>query len=99
MNKNTQSLESMSRLAALPDRELLDRIGQLASDERCATAALVAHLAEMDRRRLYLGQGYASLFTYCTQALHLSEAAAYSRIEAARTVRRFPIILKMLEEG
>jgi len=99
MNKNSSSLESMSRIAALPDSELLDRIARLASDERSATAALVAHLAEMDRRRLHLGQGYASLFNYCTQALHLSEHAAYNRIEAARAVRRFPVILKGLEEG
>src|SRR5512140_3801194 len=99
MNKNPRSLESMSRIAALPDRELLDRIGRLASGERFATAALVAHLSEMDRRRLHLGEGYASLFNYCTQALHLSEHAAYNRLEAARAVRRFPVILKMLEEG
>ena len=55
--------------------------------ERRATAALVASLAELDERRLYLGEGYSSLFTYCTQCLRLSEHAAYSRIEAARERR------------
>jgi hypothetical protein len=60
---------------------------------------VIALLAEVDSRRLYLGQGYSSLFTYCTQALHLSEHAAYGRIEAARTARRFPTILVMLAEG
>ena len=45
------------------------------------------------------GQGFSSLFTYCTQALHLSEHAAYSRIEAARAARRFPIILDLLADG
>ena len=39
------------------------------------------------------------MFTYCTQALHLSEHAAYNRIEAARTVRRFPQILDCLVDG
>src|SRR5215510_373913 len=54
---------------------------------------------ELDVRRLYLGEGYSSLFTYCTQALHLAEGAAYNRIEAARAARRFPAVLTALEEG
>jgi hypothetical protein len=33
------------------------------------------------------------------QILHLSEHAAYGRIEAARLVRRFPIVLERLEDG
>jgi hypothetical protein len=53
----------------------------------------------VDSRRLYLGQGCSSLFTYCTQVLHLSEHAAYHRIEAARAVRRFPIILDLVADG
>src|SRR5687768_15251450 len=40
-----------------------------------------------------------SLFTYCTEALRLSEHEAYNRIEAARAARRFPILLALLEEG
>src|SRR5262249_46775403 len=36
---------------------------------------------------------------YCTTALCLSEDAAYNRIEVARTVRRFPVILDKLAEG
>ena len=54
---------------------------------------------EVDSRKLYAGQGYASLFTYCVQALHLSEHAAYLRIEAARLTRRFPAILEKLRDG
>ena len=50
-------------------------------------------------RRLYLGEGDSSLFTYCTQALQLAEGAAYNCIEAARTRQRFPAILTALEDG
>jgi hypothetical protein len=50
-------------------------------------------LAELDARRLYLGEGCSSLFSYCTQVLHLSEHAAYHRIEAARAARQFPVVL------
>jgi hypothetical protein len=57
------------------------------------------YLAVLDERRLYLAEGCSSLFTYCTQVLHLSEHAAYGRIEAARATRKFPIILEMLSAG
>ncbi len=89
----------LSAVAQLSDPELLARVTHLAQCEREATASLIAHLAELDARRLYLAEGCSSLFTYCTQVLHLSEHAAYGRIEAARAVRRFPIILEMLGEG
>jgi len=62
-------------------------------------ACLVAHLAELDRRCLHLARGFPSQFTYCTEALHLSEHAAYRRIEAARAARKFPQILDRLANG
>src|SRR5262245_31246422 len=92
-------MTSLHSPEALSDLELLERVKMLAADERQTTAHLVAHLAELDARRLYLGQGYSSLFTYCTQALHLSEHAAYGRIEAARLMRRFPKVRGLLENG
>lgn len=86
-------------LTTLSDAELCDTRHRLATRERHATAALVASLGEVDVRRLYLGEGCSSLFTYCTRVLHLSEHVAYNRIEAARAARRFPIILERLAHG
>jgi hypothetical protein len=86
-------------LAHLTDADLLLEVKRLASREREATALLVASLAELDARRLYLPEGCSSLFTYCTQVLHLSEHAAYGRIAAARAARRFPGILNLLTDG
>jgi hypothetical protein len=86
-------------IARLSDDALLEEVARLAGDERSATARLIVALAEIDTRRLYLGQGCSSLFVYCTRVLHLSEHAAYGRIEAARVGRRFPVVLEMLERG
>jgi hypothetical protein len=83
----------------LSDLDLLSTVKTLATDERHATARLIAALAELDARRLYLGEGCASLFAYCTQVLRLSEHAAYGRIEAARAARRFPSVLSLLADG
>ncbi|HEV8702125.1 MAG TPA: hypothetical protein VGV60_12700 [Candidatus Polarisedimenticolia bacterium] len=64
------------------------------------TVELVAHLAALDARpAVYAAEGCGSLFTYCTQALRLSEDAACNRIEAARACRRFPMILDLLASG
>lgn len=78
---------------------VLDRLGALARQERHATVELIAHLAELDRRKLYRDEGYGSLFSYCTEALRLSEHAAYNRIVAARACRRVPILLDRLADG
>jgi hypothetical protein len=85
--------------ARLSDDQLLHEVQRLAGSERASTTQLIAALAEVDARRLYLSQGYASLFAYCTRVLRLSEHEAYGRIEAARASRRFPILLPMLERG
>ena len=86
-------------LRALSDTDLLDTTSRLAAAERTATAALIRALHEVDVRRLYLAQGYSGMFTYCTDALRLSEQAAYSRIEVARVSRVFPEVLEAVEEG
>ena len=86
--------------SALSDQDLLARLEVLAGKERESLVELVAHLAALDSRpSLFAAQGISSLFTYCTQALRLSEDAACNRIEAARACRRFPLILDLLASG
>ena len=94
-----RDMTTLLSVGALTDSELLAQVTALAERERHSTADLIAGLAELDMRRLYLAAGYSSLFTYCTRVLHLSEHAAYGRIEAARAVRRFPVILGRLADG
>jgi HNH endonuclease len=90
---------TIASLTHLSDTDLLSAVTRAAAEERATTTNLIALLAEVDARRLYLGEGCSSLFTYCTQVLQLSEHAAYGRIEAARAARRFPVVLDRLAEG
>jgi len=83
----------------MSDRELLAGLSSAAGDERRVTAELLALLAEVDSRRLYLGEGCSSLFAYCTRVLHFSEHAAYHRIETARAARYFPVVLRLVADG
>jgi hypothetical protein len=83
----------------LSDSALIAEVMRCARDERHATAQLVAHLAELDARRLSLGEGKSSLFASCRDVLGLSEDAAYNRVEAARASRLFPEVLARLVDG
>ena len=59
----------------------------------------MAHIGEVDGRRLYAREASPSMFAYCTEVLHLSEAEAYLRITAARAAREHPMLLDMLVDG
>ena len=86
-------------LQALPDDELLRRIERLVAQSRGVEADLLAHIGEADERKLYARQAFPSMFAYCTQALHLSEAEAFRRITVARAARRHPALLTALAVG
>ena len=82
----------------LTDAQLLESTRRIAADERTTTAALVAHLVEVDTRRLAVAAGH-SLFPECFQELLLSEDAACTRTTAVRMARAFPGVLPMLADG
>ena len=84
---------------SLSDSDLLTATVRAVQTERDVTARLVTLLAEVDSRRLYLGEGYSSMFVFCTSRLRMSEQAAYARIEAARVSRRCPGVLERLTDG
>ena len=89
----------VTTVSSLSDADLLTRVERIVQGERHATVVLIVHLAEIEHRGLYLREGYGSMFNYCVQSLHLSEYAAYHRIEAARLAVRFPALLEALERG
>lgn len=86
-------------LALVSDDELLGRLSELLRQSRRVESDLVAHIGEVDGRRLYAREASPSMFAYCTEVLHLSEAEAYLRITAARAAREHPMLLDMLADG
>jgi hypothetical protein len=87
------------RFDLVSDDDLLRRLTSLLGDSRGAEGDLVAHIGEVEARRLYAREASPSMFAYCTEVLHLSEAEAYLRITAARAARKNPVILDMLGDG
>jgi hypothetical protein len=92
-------MEEKRPLQSIPDDELLQRLAELMGQSRRVEADIVAHIAEVDERRLYAREAFPSMFAYCTEVLHLSEAEAYLRISAARASREHPMLLTMLADG
>ena len=86
-------------LSGLSDRELLSRVKELVSRERAVTLEILVHLVEVDRRRLHLGLGYASMFDYCTRHLGYSSSAASRRIQTTRCIRDYPEVYGLLEKN
>ena len=86
-------------LAHLSDNVLLRNLIALVVQDRHTTASLLAHIAEVDSRKLYAPAGYSSMHAYCVEGLGLSEDAAYKRIQAARAARQFPAILDAITKG
>ena len=71
-------MEHPQSLTSFSDDELLHRLSDLLSRSRRDEADLVAHIGEVDARRLYAREAQPSMFSYCTEVLHLSEAEASS---------------------
>jgi 5-methylcytosine-specific restriction endonuclease McrA len=92
-------MEEKRPLQSIPDDALLHRLAELMGQSRRVEADVVAHIAEVDERRLYAREAFPSMFAYCTDVLHLSEAEAYLRIAAARASREHPRLLAMLADG
>ena len=92
-------MERTHPLTSFSDDELLRRLSDLLGQCRRNEADLVAHIGEVDRRRLYAREASPSMFGYCTEVLHLSEAEAYLRIAAARAAREHPLLLTLLADG
>ena len=90
------TLRSYSHLG---NQEVLRTLAALAARDCGTTAELLACIAEVDERRLYVPEGFPSMFAYCVRVLHFSEQAALKRIRAARKARRFSVILDLLADG
>jgi hypothetical protein len=92
-------MEHKRPLQSISDDELLRRLAGLMQQSRRVESDLVAHIGEVEERRLYAREASPSMFAYATEVLHLSEAEAYLRITAARAAREHPMLLVMLGDG
>ena len=84
---------------SLADDDLLSAVQRLVVRDNHNQAELLAHLAEIDARKLFLREACPSMFVYCTKILGFSESASYYRITGARVARQYPVVLECIREG
>ena len=66
-------------LTHVKDHVLLRDLTALNAKDRATTALLLAHLAEVESRRLYASAGYSAMYHYCIRKLaHLTEYGIFS---------------------
>jgi hypothetical protein len=86
-------------VAQLSEHELLHHFETLVTRDRRTTAQLLVAISEIDDRKLWARHACPSMFAFCMQRFHMSEQVTIKRIWAARTARRFPVVLEMVERG
>jgi len=72
------------------NQELVKYVETLVKVERRISVKILRHLIEIEKRRIHLDMGYASLFVFLTKHLKYSEGSAYRRIEAMKLLRDVP---------
>jgi len=87
------------RLENVGNSELLNGLSELVQESNVLTGRMLAHLVELEQRMLHLELGYSSLFSYCVEALRMSEGTAGRRVTAARVCRRFPEVFEQIARG
>jgi hypothetical protein len=87
------------KLGHLTHSQLLESLNGVLRTKRRALAELIAHLAEVEERRLHLEAAHGSMFDYCVASLGMSEDEACRRIDLARLARGYPALYPLLASG
>ena len=95
-------------MGGVGNEELVAALSVLVRRENDLMSDLLAHLAALDERRLYLDLGFhpfgchearPSLFAYCTEALGFCKSSAGRRIAVARVCKRYPEAFARVARG
>ena len=79
--------------------DIVKKLETLAKVERRISVKILRHLMEVERGRIHLDMGYASLFVFLTKHLKYSDGSAYRRIEAMKILRDVPDLGQRITVG
>jgi 5-methylcytosine-specific restriction endonuclease McrA len=79
--------------------EAIEHFLKANTKERAAIAEVVSSLIPIMDDKLYVQEGYSSLFAFLTNGCQYSEASAYRRIAAAKVVKLRRESLELLQAG
>lgn len=93
MGSDSPDLKSLSKADLLLSAEAAVKT------ERLSTLQVLHHFREIQRRRLYLDKGYASLFEMAVKHFGFSASGAQRRIYSMRLLREMPEAEQKIESG
>lgn len=67
--------------------------------EKQSTSQVLEYLSEIDKRRLWMKEGFSSLYDFCIRSLNNSEGETHRRIQACRLTSKVEEIKPLLEAG
>src|ERR1700712_1582860 len=92
-------IEWNTEVSGCSDSELVAGCRKLTAADCRLGAKLVVYIAEVDARGLFRELAYSSIFDFLAKELHMSEGQAALRMNAAKLVRKYPVIISMLATG
>ncbi|RYZ81137.1 MAG: HNH endonuclease [Proteobacteria bacterium] len=99
MERKTMISSEQLFLKKLDDDQLVFDTREAIRSEREATSLVVKYFREIEARRLYLKQGYGSLFEFATSVLGYCAGSAQNRINAMKLVIALPEVESKIESG
>jgi hypothetical protein len=96
MNKVFMSDKGLKHLS---DESLDQSLLSFIKKEKEVLKEILLHIAEIDRRRLFLGLGYSSLYSYLTERMGYDGGSAQRRIDAARLAQQVPSVIESIDQG
>src|SRR6195952_1020341 len=92
-------IEWNTEVSGCSDSELVAGLRELMAADHRLGAKLIVYIAEVETRGLFREHAYSSIFDFLAKELHMSEGQAALRMNAARLVRKYPVIVSMLATG
>lgn len=93
------ALPSEKNLKLLSDENLDQSLFVFVRKEKEVLKEILCHIAEVDRRRLFLRLGFSSLYVYLTERMGYDGGSAQRRIDAARLSQQVPSVLESIDQG
>src|SRR5262245_21595661 len=78
--------------------ELDQELAHQLANEHGPTIATIFTIAEIDRRKTYVEQGYSSTWDYLRRVHRQSDTMIHYRLSCARAVNRFPQVIEPLRD-
>ncbi len=83
-------------MSNLSNAELVNCFNRLMKNETAVTVSLLEYLGEIEERKLYLEEGYSSVFDWMHNKYKYSRGAAWRRIKSAMAMRQYPMLKDLL---